>query len=110
MVVCDIRGNIDARDEYLESQKAAEKEIKKSKSRGVQFNNVYLGSMDNSGAVTIAALTAAHSSDAAFRNFETKLTTCIRDLVSREAEADRLATTEPVRGRDVHIHGSDKVH
>ncbi|KAI0796362.1 hypothetical protein BC629DRAFT_1734435 [Irpex lacteus] len=111
MVICDIRANIDARDEYIKSQKAAEKQMKKQKvqRRITQFNHIYLGSPDQNGPVSVLALTETHRSDAAFTGFVTKLTTCIRDLVVRENEADRLATSERMATRDVHVEITDQV-
>lgn len=111
MVICDIRANIDARDEYIKSQKAAEKQMKKQKvqRRITQFNHIYLGSPDQNGPVSVLALTETHRSDAAFTGFATKLTTCIRDLVVRENEADRLATSERMATRDVHVEITDQV-
>lgn len=108
MVLCDIRGNINARDEYLKSQTAAEKEMKKGKDKEiVQFNHVYLGA--SCEPVTIAALAESNVMDEAFHDFRKKLRLCIQDLVTREDDADRLETTERVERRDVEVHATDQV-
>ncbi|KAI0814934.1 hypothetical protein BC629DRAFT_1279974, partial [Irpex lacteus] len=99
MVICDIRANIEARDEWVNSQKDDEKGKKKNKEVTTQFNHVYLGSLGNT--LSILALERTHESDPAFHGFRTKLTTCIRDLVSREDEDDRLATSERIASRDI---------
>lgn len=92
----------------MNSQKAAEKLMKKHKDRITQFNHVYLGSPSND-SVSIYALTVTHQLDPAFRGFQTKLTTCVRDLVSRVDDADRLATSERIATRDVHVQATDQV-
>lgn len=108
MVLCDIRGNINARDEYIDSQKAAEKEMKKGKEKEiVQFNHIYLGA--SCEPVTIAALAESNVMDEAFHDFRKKLRLCIQDLVTREDDADRLETTERVERRDVEVHATDQV-
>lgn len=107
MVICDIRANIEARDEWVNSQKDDEKGKKKNKEVTTQFNHVYLGSLGNT--LSILALERTHESDPAFHGFRTKLTTCIRDLVSREDEDDRLATSERIASRDVNIGIVDEV-
>lgn len=108
MVLCDIRENVDARDEYVASQKAAAKQMKKEKeSVGIQFNHIYLGSPEE--PTTIAKLAETHIQDGAFNDFRKNLRKCIRDLVSREDEADRLATTERVDARDVEVHATEQV-
>lgn len=109
MVLCDIRGNIDARDEYLKSQKAAEQQMKKGKAKDiVQFNNIYLGA-PNKSPTTIAALALSQAQDEAFHDLRKKMAACIRDLVSRTDDDDRLQTTEPVERKDVEVHATDQV-
>ncbi|KAI0777095.1 hypothetical protein BC629DRAFT_1736243 [Irpex lacteus] len=109
MVLCDIRGNVDARDEYLKSQKTAEQQMKKGKAKEImQFNNIYLGS-PNKSPTTIAALALSQVEDEAFHDFRKKLITCVRDLVGREEEGDRLQTTEPFDRRNIEVHATDQV-
>ena len=106
MVLCDIRATVDARDRYLASQKEAEQELKIEKSH-TQFNHVYLGSPRK--PVAISALIEARHDDEAFHEFQKKVQACVRDLVSRNEDADRLATTERIARRDVNIFADERV-
>ncbi|KAI0091220.1 hypothetical protein BDY19DRAFT_934569 [Irpex rosettiformis] len=101
MVICDVRGTIDAWDEYMASQQEAEKEMKKENSRRVEFNHIALGSPRD--PVKISTLEEAHRADDAFHGFQTKLLTCIRDLARRYGEAGQLGDLGPVTQDCVNI-------
>lgn len=107
MVISDIRGMIDARDEYLMEQKDAEKRVRAQKEALTQFNHIYLGSPRK--PVKISSLAEAHGMDEAFVNFSKKLKSCIQDLVSRQSDDDRLRTSRPVARRDVEVYETDEV-
>ncbi|KAI0085317.1 hypothetical protein BDY19DRAFT_1059668 [Irpex rosettiformis] len=110
MILCDIRGAIDAREEYIASQEEAEKQLRQEKEHPTQFNHIYLGSPR--APVKISALAEAHSSDEAFHDFRKKLRTCIHDLVDRPEDADCLLTSESERivaRRDVEAHAAEEV-
>lgn len=83
-----IRAHIDAWDDFNEEQRA---ELEGEDPRPQDnpewiFNNVYLRSRKS--PVTFASFAAQSANDEAFINFRLKVTSCLDDILAREAQAD----------------------
>ncbi|KAI0087282.1 hypothetical protein BDY19DRAFT_893062 [Irpex rosettiformis] len=82
MICANIRAHIDAQEDLIREIKGEDEEdeqLTEEKTSPWAFNQVRLRSRQR--AVQISALVAQGSDDAAFTNFTTKLSTCIKDLL-----------------------------
>ncbi len=106
MIACDIRGMIDAVDEYKEEQRKRAEEMKKESKRTIQFNHVHLGAAQR--PIKISTLAEMYSMDEAFLDFRKNLRTCIRDLVRRNRLDERLVVPEQGE-RTIDVHADEEV-
>lgn len=106
MIACDIRGMIDAVDEYKEEQHKRAEEMKKESKRTVQFNHIHLGAAQ--APVKISTLAETHSTEEAFFDFRKNLRSCVRDLVRRDRLDERLEVPQQGEGA-VDVHANEEV-
>ncbi|KAI0683136.1 hypothetical protein BC835DRAFT_1311226 [Cytidiella melzeri] len=109
MVICNVRGAVDAWDEYMSSQKEVTAELKKDSPS--QFGHVYLGARCPPTKISTLALDFVE--DEAFHDFRKKIQRCIVDLNCRSAQSggslqDGLDTA--LRSRQaIKVHADDQI-
>ncbi|KAI0700634.1 hypothetical protein BC835DRAFT_1411979 [Cytidiella melzeri] len=109
MVICDVRGAVDAWDEYMSSQEEVTAELKKDSPS--QFGHVYLGARCPPTKISTLALDFVE--DEAFHDFRKKIQRCIVDLNRRSAQSggslqDGLDTA--LRSRQaIKVHADDQI-
>lgn len=106
MIACDIRGMIDAVDEYKEEQRKRTEEMKKESKRTVRFNHIHLGAAQK--PIKISTLAEMHSTEEAFLDFRKNLRSCIRDLVRRDRLDERLEVPRQGEGA-IDVHANEEV-
>ncbi|KAI0684868.1 hypothetical protein BC835DRAFT_1291935 [Cytidiella melzeri] len=109
MVICDVRGAVDAWDEYMFSQEEVTAELKKDSPS--QFGHVYLGARCPPTKISTLALDFVE--DEAFHDFRKKIQRCIVDLNRRSAQSDITWLTKSyiqiIEHRYIHVDYESRV-